>query len=112
MNHIFNVSWGIRLATTVRNNGVINVGTVGLSNLPGEFLLHAVDPIPSESSRHAEQPDTASCLGAPPSMVLQQPGEGSCAVFVLGYSTVPRRKKRRTCSLLDTGTGKSLKDRI
>lgn len=66
-----------------------------------ECLQHAVGLILWESSRPAEQPSTGSCLRAPPSMVPQQPEEGSRAVFLLGSSTVPRRKNRRKCSLLD-----------
>lgn len=109
--------WGIRLTAAVQNNGVINAGTVGLSNSlelgqnpweelgqnarsQSECLQHAVSLILWESSRLAEQPTTGVCLRAPPSMVLQQPGEGSRAVFLLGSSTVQKVKNRRKYSLL------------
>lgn len=56
--------WGIRLTAAVQNNGVINAGTVGLSNSPGigtkstgrigpkrsEHVLHAICLILWESS--------------------------------------------------------------
>lgn len=68
-----------------------------------ECLQHALlGLILWEHSRFWEQPRAESCLTAPPSVVPQQTGKGSRAVFLLGSSTVPRRKNRRKCFLSDT----------
>lgn len=90
--------WGIRLTAAVQNNGVINAGTVGMSNLPGRVSTicsqsHSLgEQQTCRAAQHRElsQPLRQRCCSAPLSVVLCSQGK------------VAGLKNRRKCSLLDT----------
>lgn len=82
--------WGIRLTAAVQNNGVINAGTVGLSNSPGigTKCMGRIGPkctFPERAFRTShrsgslgENPSTGSCTHGPAAA-----GEGSRALSSL-----------------------------
>lgn len=56
MDHISTISWGVRLAATVGNNGIISVGTVGSLVCLEEFSLHAADLMPQGAAAMQSSP--------------------------------------------------------